>query len=298
MPRAKHSMTAKDFHVPLVQALGAACGGQANVAVPAESLYAPIFTMVGITRDQFGEAEPNVLWTERWVQWAFKKMCTDGYGVGMGRGKWALTPAGAAQLALSGGTTAPPSPTKAATPPQVQAVASAPLQAPVFLLPTRAANDDGNYHADPYIRHLALSDHACMGFFSSASPICATCPARNVCVNARWAKFAALAVQLTEEDRLAVNVAAQKLAATTAVTPTPKAPPVPAAAPVLTAIIIPQGFRVLETVNQVVTVCDHCRGNIAVGDNAIWAKVPTGSAAPAGHKASAMYHKSCVATKV
>lgn len=282
-------LTAKDFRHPLLKVLGQLTNYVPNVAVSNQLTYAPIFTIMGITRDQFGtEGTTGSFWTERWIQWTFKWLVDQGLGKPEGRGKWCLTPAGVQQAQALAGLPVPAAFVNlAVVPPSVPVqqvlapVATSGGQAPVAVV-AQPVCPEGMYHTDPYIRHLALADHACMGFHSAQSPICPTCPAREVCLSAQHAKYSQLAAALARADEAAhapVAVPVQAVAAS----------PTIGLRPATGGGKIPAGAKATFTSNQSIVVCRGCKANIDIGADAAWVRVTAAD----GIKDSAMYHRAC-----
>lgn len=305
-PQTQRKMNAKDFRQPLLKVLGNLTGYVPNVPVSFRDTYSPVFTILGITRDQFGvEAATKIPWSERWTQSAFHWLVDQGLGMSPGRGQWALTPQGVVQAqALTGNApttpaqvtqavaqavvqaaAAPAAPvpaTPAAPPPPVVQVA--PVLAPVAV--SGVVIPDGMYHPDPYIRHLGLKDHPCLGFFTAASPICPGCPARLVCQETMASKLSQLAATLAEEDEAA---AAPVVAP--AAKPAPAAPSTPAASglrPATGGLKIPSTAKVNMTTCQAPAKCRGCNNEITVNEDMAWVRgIGTDG------KGSAVFHKAC-----
>jgi len=290
------NLTAKDFRTPLLKVLGILSNFKESVEVPLDSTYDPIFTMMGIARTEH---------LEKRIQWAFNEMKGSGLAVGR-RAKWALTQQGvdAAQGLVA---------------------ASTPITVP---MPADPTSDDstGNpvasvgYHPDPYIRHLALNDHPCLGFFTSQSPICSTCLARLECMNAMAAKLAGLALEIVQEEAIAAENARRaalpppSIASVVAGSVGPAPVPGFAGTTVASAVAngtanvgtngnvvvaktpanmmvtnkIPAGAKIIPMTCQAQALCAGCRVNIDLGADAVWVR-GTGN----GGKSSDMYHKPC-----
>lgn len=281
MARSKQALSAKDFRIPLFRVLGDLTRMTPGMEVRHEDVYSPVFTIMGIGRDDYGfETTSKTPYTERWTQWAFREMRDKGEGEVRGRGNWSLTAKGVLEAkavaeALINATPLPvPDPEDvAASEPDLVTLAETPILSAGHSISVPKFSDD-LYHPDPYIRQLALDNHICFGFFTQQSPICSSCPARNLCVRALATKFSTLAAQLNQEDEKGTVVPAAK---------------VEAKAPVVKAGKIPSSAKVTFSLCQVPgVVCAGCQQNIAQQDPSAWVR-HTDSGAPS----SAMYHRAC-----
>jgi len=208
------TLTAPNFHGPLLRVLGSLTGFQADVVVKATDTYQPILDMMGIVSlDAHGINDASGMpQTVKWIQWANKEARKSGLTSAppKTRGKWTLTDAGvveARRLADEAGDAIPAS---VATPASnfVSIMAQAPAQAPAQALiqaPVQAqVQAQVGYHPDAYIRKLAMDASKCVSRFSNhKSSVCATCPLATECRNQQITTFSRLAIQLADDDRQA-----------------------------------------------------------------------------------------------
>ena len=264
MAKALQGLSAKDFRIPLLRCLGTKISFDSGVTVDHEEIYAPVFLMMNITRDQFGMSDKTP-WTVKWTQWAFQALCDEGLGERHGRGKWGLT--------VNGVTEARTMIQNNVLPTNAQDDAAALADAiladfsdltPVVMIAPKVDFDDGMYHPDPYIRELALEDHTCLGFFSTQSPLCPTCPARTICQTRMLDRMAVVATGLDRDDTQASIADAIEPNDQEDDTVGSIQPPMP------TKFKKPKGATYILQTCQSQTVCGHCRGTILVGDNAVW----------------------------
>lgn len=162
-------------------------------------------------------------------------------------------------------------------------------------------SSENQYHADPYIRSLAVADLPCLGGYTDRSPTCTTCLVKGNCLNAMAAVMSIIATKLAAEDaeeELKKKLAEEnaKRAAELAKSPkpvTPAAPvaPTPPAAPVKLAagnIILTPDAKVSFCAAAMEAPCQICGKDIAVEVPSAWVR----KLGP-DKKASAMLHKEC-----
>lgn len=262
MPSAAQDISAKNFEEPLMKVLGRMTKFDSGRMVNHEDVYTPVCKMMGIDRSQYGNMDDGIPRVEKWIQWAFQNLRTKQWGAKHGRGKWGLTPEGVDMARDMLRNVANEADVLA------DIIAAMPLEGVAA-----DVGAGGDYHPDPYIRHLALSTHPCMGFFSSQSPVCPKCSARTLCVNQMYARMAALATDLDNEDQVSKVV--------------PATGPKPGSSS--GKFKIPEGAWSKPQICQGQVVCTHCRGIINKGDPAVWVR----NLGP-DKKGSAMLHQTCI----
>jgi hypothetical protein len=284
--RKHHDISARDFKTPLLTVLGDLTDSTADVAVRYKDTWAPICGSMGITLDQYGEVENGKTQVQTWIGWAFRHLKDEGLGIGKGRGKWALTQSGVeAYKALQAGGP------KAKTP--VAAIAAkdddSASAEPVATVPTIGVAyavgpgqaDDG-YHADPYIRALAVSSTKCFGGFTPRSSICGTCPLSGPCQNLVAAELSALAGQLAHEDEQA---ALAKLAKPESAPKAQKAAQAPKAQAKPVSAYSKDDAEAL--IAHVESKCGHCGETIEQGSNCWWIRTQ-------GDRKGVLLHEGCL----
>jgi len=300
MPAKRTNLSAKDFRAPLLLVLGELTQYQAGKDIKFEQTYTPLFRRMNIAQpEDYGRTDLNILWVERWTQFAFQQLCTDGLATRVGRGRWTLTPAGV-QEALAKAAAAP-------TLPLVEEKMEDPVVAPVadpvpappvntgISLPVGPQQPADPYHADPYLRGLAAKSTGCMGAFSEQAPTCRDCPLRGGCINAVAAQLSRMAGALHEEDKRKAKTPAsggdpaKPAAPTTPRTKTVVVDPAASDAGAVDDYAWIASAQVNEVNARVKVKCRHCGQYIDQGTAAIWAHLPGATAS----KGSAMFHKGC-----
>lgn len=269
MAKAAQSLSAKDFRNPLLKVLATHTKFDSGRTVKAESLYDPICKMMGINQEDHGDTG-GVLWVQKWIQWAFRSLREEGLGVKHGRGTWGLTPNGvdkARAMMTSTNNTSK----DLEIDDLVAIIAATPIDETL-------TNKDGTYHPDPYICDVALGGHKCMGFFSSQSPMCTTCPARVLCHQSMMAMMATMAVNLNDAD-ISVAAIAEMAPPKGVDDPTPS-----------DRYVVPKDAVVIEQTCSGTVVCDHCGGMIHDGELSMWVR----KVGPNKNK-SLMLHRECSA---
>jgi hypothetical protein len=257
----------------LIKVLGSKSKYDSGRVVDHEDVYDPICKMMGITRDQYG-VSGGVPWVDKWIQWAFQKLRDDHLGTKHGRGKWGLTSEGVDKArAMMAGTTA-------IQENDLEMLAN--LIAATLPDDTPTKIDSGMYHSDPYIRSLGLKDHPCLGFFSSQSPVCPICPARQWCQSQLMVRLTAMSAELDKSDQVNLGKG--------------KSDPLfgelsddDEQADVPNVYHLPVGAVVIEQRCAGESACDHCGGMINDGDPSIWIR----KLGP-DKKGSKMMHPECV----
>jgi len=278
MAKAAQALSAKDFRDPLLKVLATHTKFDSGRTAKAEDLYGPVCKMMGVNHEDYGYSG-EVLWVQKWIQWAFQALREEGLGVKHGRGTWGLTPDGV-DKARSMMATATQNSTDEA---DVDALATIIAAMPEVVTVT----DDGTYHPDPYIRTVALSDHKCMGFFTDQSPVCVTCPARVLCHRHMLTKLSAMATELDEADIFAAKVAAKQAQAAAV-------PDAGIYSNVIDPAAEPDRYHppadalIIEQTCSGTVVCDHCGGMINDGEASVWVR----KVGPMKNK-SLMLHREC-----
>jgi len=190
----QHDISAQNFREPLLQALATLSGFTAHQSVKHKETFGPVCSTMGITLDQYGNQQNTGLpWVQKWIGWAYKELkkeglaaTTDGAGMRIPRGWWALTTQGVDEARkLAGDQPTDPAP---------------PAEEDVPILANgeddRAPDQVVSYHEDPYIRGLAIGQSPCFGTVSSRSTVCARCPLRRECEVQLQTLMSAFAVQV------------------------------------------------------------------------------------------------------
>ena len=259
MAKAAEDISARNFHEPLLKVLGSKTKYDSGRIVEHSEVYDPICEMMGLERFQYGAHKDGVSKIDKWIQWAFQKLCDTGLGEAKGRGKWALTPDGVDKVRAMMNVLIPNDQTA-----EDLANLIVGMDAPVPVV------SDGMYHDDPYIRELALATHGCFGAYSNNSALCLGCPARRVCEVKLVEQLAALAEELDESDRVqaarrtAKGVQAELGMDEEAQVEMPKYKP-----PHKDFVVIEQTMQKAGGVG-----CAHCKGNIDEGAASLWIRWP------------------------
>jgi hypothetical protein len=265
--------TAKTFQEPLIKVLGDLSGFKANRPVIFNNTYQPICQMFNITIDQYGKQPvSDINWVERWIQFAFKDITNQGFGIKIGRGQWALSETGVQKaLELAGKQGQVVQAIQDAIPSDVVSV----NLVPNVSVAIGYNNVEDSYHFDPYIRFLALQEIGCKGYHSEQSSICSACTMQNTCKNIKATIFSDLAKQLDIEDKAAL-APKTVIPAPTFVTPT-----------VTNAVTGTKasGGTFQKINNQGVIPCGHCGKPINKGVECYWGKDASG--------AKKVYHLEC-----
>lgn len=258
-------LTAKNFHDPLVLALANLSGFTAGKAVEFRDAIEATCEGMGITVNQYGfQKGTEIPWTERWSQWAFTEMTKTQppLTVRAGRGRWALTDHGIAKAhSLS---------------PQGEAAAHKQTD-PVVQTDPVAPTEATAYHADPYIRSLAISKTKCFGLFTSGSETCTTCPLQDYCLEAQANLLSTLAIQMTVEANTTITDIIDK--ALEGVDPVKKSSMPP-----------DQRLSGVSVICHMHTNCKACGKPIDKGVSVVWIRKP--------HDKAGLLHPTCYDTVV
>jgi hypothetical protein len=233
-------MTAKDFKDPLLKALLFLTQGT-GIGIAMEKVCVKVCELMGIELDQYGlneaSGKPQV---EKWVQWAFKELVTEGYANRLAKGQWTLTTAGLTEA-------------------NRLASISVPISVPPSPLQENSTDTDGeSYHSDPYIRELARENTQCFGFLAEQSPVCRKCCFAVSCLAKRQNNMEALSQELLAKDKEKDN-------------PKPKKP-------VTRTLVEDENHRTITCVQSV--QCPVCKQMVAKGEQGYWVRPaePSGQA--------------------
>lgn len=274
----KHTtgLSGKDFREPLIRVLGTQMGFKLDEIIPLENTYDPILTIMGITREDHGECLPGIPWVERWIQFAYKDLCETGLAKKVGRGKWTLTQEGLDTLCQTPGVV----------------MSSTTDTSSTLSLMIDPGTPGENYHADAYLRSLAIERSSCFGHYTEASPVCSKpCTIQGYCINGLAASLSLMAKTLAEEDAEELRKAEEaarkaKIAEEAARAPKPVAPvPVAVSAPQAPSPGTSPNFRNITL--SATGKCRKCDEDIISKTRAVWSRhSQTGTG-------SAIYHEEC-----
>jgi len=274
MSKAAQTLSAKDFRDPLLKVLATHTKFDSGRTVKAENIYDHVCKLMGVNPEDFGSTG-GILWTQKWIQWAFQSLKDEGLGVKHSRGTWGLTPNGvdkARSMMISNQPDATSTPCDEVLNMDdlVTIIAAIPVEANPI--------KDGTYHSDPYICEVALSNHKCMGFFTNQSPICVTCPARVLCQYSAQERWISLAADLDAADTAALKL-------------TPPHDSGDKASGNLDIYQIPANATIIDQTNAVTTMCNHCTGMISSGDPSVWVRFQNNQ----NERKSLVFHPKCCA---
>lgn len=272
-------LSAKDFQEPLLKALYGLANGKAGEAVKHADVYEPVCTSMGFPVDAYGQMADGKDKTVQWVQWAYKNLKRTGHVEDVGRGQWAISSAGKAEVEKMMQQTQ----TQQTTTPPSDGVAS----------PVTPGQDETGYHPDPYVRALAADNTPCFGSYSHKADTCGRCPLQGPCVNFLSAELSRIAAELDREDadaairaaRAAQQPAVAVAAATAAVAPAQADAPVDAWDWSLWDL---GTSRII--LSRAEGKCPRCNKPVVKGSKAKWVRSkPDGS----GRTRSVMFHEAC-----
>jgi hypothetical protein len=254
MSKKKQKYSARDFRVPLLDALGTLTNRVAFVPVDCKETYPLICARMEISADDFDKQEASgKLWVHQWIGWAFRALkksgdttAMDSLGVKFRRGYWALTPLGIDNI---GGAPIPD-----ATPAPKQLPAPVPDPTPVA----------GDPYSDGYLRKLAIEQTSCYGSFSRTAPACEKCLLRPPCSKHFLAKLSALSAEVNKRIlRLKTRPVGRGEKPTTPATPATSSPPAPSK--------IAGGRSRRRTARAALaTRCNRCGDTIPKDDQMVW----------------------------
>jgi hypothetical protein len=217
------NITQKTFQPHLLVALGELTNFTAGKSVRFTETYAPVCKLMGISEDEYGTCETHDKpWTHRLIGLCFRSLRDKGLGEYEKKGYWALTKMGEQKAREEAGVEAVVEETveeavveEVVSPAPVHTAARTQVaesnEGSVVRLPTVHP-----YHADPYIRSLAIAATGCFGSHSTRSETCKTCPLSGDCHNAVLAQKSKIAADMEATDRrmaAAREAKAQKKAA-------------------------------------------------------------------------------------
>jgi hypothetical protein len=267
-------LSAKHFQTPLLRTLGKLTGYTAGVEVRGEDTYQGILDLMGLASvDDYGEnaasGQPQII---KWIQWANVNTRKAGQTEMIGRGKWALTDAGvqeALRAARAAGETPQAAPAPTAAPAAPQAAPAAPKLN--LVLPT---TPESGYHADAYVRKLAIDQTGCFGNVSThGASVCSDCPLRGECRNRQLGTLSKLAAVLAAESAKPVAKAAKAAKADPKATKAdPKAAP---SGKRWAGKIDFSGVDIIK--NHSDAICAECGQTIGKGERCRWVEELPGS---------------------
>jgi len=265
----KMNLSAKDFKGPLLRVLYEKTSGKELLPVDYDTTYENLNKLMGIDPTKLGINESSGKpMTEKWTQWAFKELVTEGFASRMGKGQWCLTVAGVKEAVRLNALpqTALPTFTDESDPESAVQVSS----------PSSDEAQD-TFHSDAYIRAIAVKQTKCFGFRADQSAVCKSCTLGAGCQNAQYVELAkALKI---EDDRLEAAKNA------------PKQPPVQAAAKPAGKPVASGGqARIIQSLAA--AICNHCGKTVPKGEDAYWTRAPGGSSSSSSG-GSGIYHVAC-----
>lgn len=215
--------TAKTFRNPLLMVLGQLSNLDERSVVMYRDTYEPVCAMLGIGRDDFGNAPgTNVSQVEKWIGYAYKNLRQKNLAMDpkeLGKGRWALTDDGistASVLLKGSGVETPPVVEIPVVPegdiPLSPSEATAALASAVADFPGSNVGESfglveatDSFPDEPYLRSLALQATACFGYFSLRSYTqvdgqCKNCPVAHSCQMSALSRLSKFAAVLDAED--------------------------------------------------------------------------------------------------
>ena len=159
------SMTPADFRPATLVALAEQCGWTPNHPVAFRPVVSKALALMGLKEDALGTnkatGQPQ---TSRNCQMAYKYAADNGLGVRGKRGQWGLNADGIDEARTHAETFGVKPPTTGAAAPATGAATPAPIlhTTGVSVAMGRTSLVDA-YHADPYIRSVAIAQTACFG---------------------------------------------------------------------------------------------------------------------------------------
>ena len=257
-------LSARDFKNPLLIVLHEMSHGVPGRTVYFKDTYKAVCDRMGITEDQYGnQPSTGKLWVHQWIGFAFKALKKPDVGLcEAGRkGRWTLTEKGQAEaqrLADNGETFTVEAPVQ--TEPdlvQIQAKVIENANPGGVSLVLAGVDPADDYHADPYIRSLAIQQTRCFGNYSAKSRTCGKCPLAGRCQAKMAMDLSVLAALWRENANKPVEEPKVE---------EPKVEAKESGKPDLSNL--PKDADIV--VAALPSVCVHCGGEIAKGEQAIW----------------------------
>jgi len=185
--------------------------------VARDQVFGPVCALAGVTEDQFGNTPEGPPWTHRLIGLAFRSLREKGYADYVKRGVWVLTQKG---IDFARSQTGNPL-VDALDQLEDEELEEEPLSISKVMV---GEKPEGTvirltqlpaYHADPYIKALAIEQTPCFGAHANQSSICKTCPIASDCRTAAMGTKAKIAEDFEAAERaLAAKLAvAAKLVA-------------------------------------------------------------------------------------
>lgn len=274
--------TPKDFAPHVLAVLGELTGYTASKAVPMESTYDPVCQRMGLDPDAYGIAMgKNIPMVHRKIQLGMRHLRDKGLTGYASKGQWILTPEGLSSLqeptkkSESDKTPSPVVENADVSPQQSNPDPPPPTNKPTKMAAKAAVSPtfihvrNSAYHADPYLRALAIDRTPCFGAYSPTHKACEACPISKYCkeaVGARKAEIAADMLREEEEARAAKEAHRLRKAKQDASIdelirsqeqPDGRYRP-------------PPGALMANAIADVRTQCAHCKGIVDQGTKAIY----------------------------
>lgn len=224
-------LTATDFRNPLLRVLGKLTKYTAGQPIKSSDTYNDVMALMGIkdiNAHGTNAASGGTPQVAKWIQWANTTCRKADLTENKGRGQWSLTELGVIEALRLAEITGDPSwPGLVPTPkpsPAAHMLASVAMHpvvakaAPMSMAPVVLADPSG-YHADAYVRKLAIDQTGCFSKFSPhGAAVCADCPLRGECRNRQMSTYSLLAARLFSLDHAPVASPAPKVVSTKAPT--------------------------------------------------------------------------------
>jgi len=237
---------------------------------------------------EFGTNKKGEYWVRNWVMAAWRDCRYYKWGDNVKKGWWQINAAGIAKI---GQGTAPPAAVEDEGTPVLAYTMGAGSTLVLCTAPTVAETEA--YHADPYIRSVAVTATRCFGRYAPRSSTCTTCTLAAHCQQAFGLHLLASAAQLENNEEISAKNAKARLATKTrlaaknrlaAKTPLAAKPvttdsdvddllddlladEVPARTQANLAVL---SNHAIEIKAEYTVVCDHCDGEIKTGQKAFY----------------------------
>jgi hypothetical protein len=198
------ALSAKAFQGPLLQVLGNLSHFTVDRDVHCEETYLPVMAIMGITDIKaYGVETPSgIPWVQRWITFASKNLRESGLVVLKGRGRWALTTAGLADLIPP---SMPVAPIIATVDLPKSPSALEPLSVPAPQSVPEPTTSRPHYYEDAYLLRLVMEQTPCVGHYTAhKGGLCLCCPLQAECRQVQETTWAQTATRLAQKDRVAV----------------------------------------------------------------------------------------------
>jgi hypothetical protein len=271
------NITQKTFQPHLLVALGELTHFTAGKSVRFTETYAPVCKLMGISENEYGTCRThNKPWTHRLIGLSFRSLRDKGLGEYEKKGHWALTKRGVQKAREEAGLSAVEETVEVE--PEVEVVSTPPVhtaartqvaesnEGSVVRLPTVHP-----YHADPYIRSLAIDATGCFGAHSTRSETCKTCPLSEDCLNAVLAQKSKIAADMEALDRRNAEIKEAKVKAQAQ-----KSDSIDELIASFDEVGKPKSTKSTKKKSKATAqrdgVCCVCNGKISRGDDCYWSK--------------------------